>query len=197
MRIETITKKIYTFKELSAEAQEKIKEWYLNDDYRVDNLLDTFNEDLYNIFGVNNLKVQFSLSYCQGDGVNIYGIISVEQFLNAFPEKFSDEEKATLLEYAGYNENIELPMNRRYCFPLIDKIDIADRFTDLLEYYGIDANYELLRDFENYVKKVFTKLCNDMENIGYDYLYEMEKDELQETCEANDWEFLEDGTFWG
>ena len=43
------TKEVYDFSELSEEAKEKAKEWYLNDPFRGSMLTDDMNFDLSNI----------------------------------------------------------------------------------------------------------------------------------------------------
>lgn len=61
--------KAYTFPELTGEAKEKAKEWYLNDETLSWELTNNYESDLSCIFPNSDLKVQWSLSYCQGDGV--------------------------------------------------------------------------------------------------------------------------------
>ncbi len=70
--------KVFTFPELNGEAKEKAKEWYLNDETLSWELTDSYESDLSCIFPNSDLKVQWSLSYCQGDGVNIYGSVNME-----------------------------------------------------------------------------------------------------------------------
>ena len=60
--------KAYTFPELTGEAKEKAKEWYLNDETLSWELTNNYESDLSCIFPNSDLKVQWSLSYCQGDG---------------------------------------------------------------------------------------------------------------------------------
>ena len=40
------------------------------------------------------------------------------------------------------------------------------------------------------------RLCSDYEKYGYDFFYNVDDEVIEETCEANEWEFLEDGTFF-
>lgn len=65
MRTEIKEIKVYKFNELSSEAKEVVKQWWLN------NL-----EELKSEYGIETLKVSFSLGYCQGDGFCMYGEIS-------------------------------------------------------------------------------------------------------------------------
>ena len=75
MRTVTITNtyNVYTYNELSEDAKENVRKWYLDG---MTDLSFVFAEDceqdLYNLFGENDLEVQYSLGYCAGDGFNIY-----------------------------------------------------------------------------------------------------------------------------
>ena len=119
MRKETVvtTYEIYTYDELSGEAKEKVKQWYL-EGQEADIFTDICKEDLNNLFGENDLDVQYSLSYCQGDGFNIYGQIKAKQIfeclennnggtqLEEFKGVLTDEEKKTILCYEILNLDI-------------------------------------------------------------------------------------------
>ena len=77
MRTATINYEVYKYGELTEGAKEKVKAWYLEGREPF-----VFTEDcemdLENLFGENDLKVQYSLGYCQGDGFNIYGKVYAE-----------------------------------------------------------------------------------------------------------------------
>jgi hypothetical protein len=86
--------KTYDFDELSPEAKEKAIE-----DYRPDAWDDTdsdwLTEDFEQVLeekGLPNLKVYWSLSHVQGDGVGFYGPLDVEDYLkkNGLLERFSE-----------------------------------------------------------------------------------------------------------
>ena len=64
----TKTTKVYEYMELSADAKENAKQWYLNDDPRSYELTDIFMEDIHEIFPNSKLEVQWSLNsgrWCQ------------------------------------------------------------------------------------------------------------------------------------
>lgn len=73
-------KTVYLFSELSEEAKEKVRNWYLESQ-------DTYifsedcEEELREIFPNSGLDVQYSLSYCQGDGFNIFGNLDIDDFI--------------------------------------------------------------------------------------------------------------------
>lgn len=206
MRTVAINYDVYKYNELSQSAKEKVKEWYLNGQPEFI-FTDDCKMDLENLFGKNNLDVQYSLASCQGDGFNIYGKIEAYQIFDCLEkhnggtqlEKFenilTEKEKKTILHYAEECGAIELPMNNRYCYSLADYIDIADSWEyDLYGYKNI--NVEVLKKFEELVRDIFGTLCRSYEKWGYEYFYEISDEDLEEMCEANEYEFLEDGTIF-
>ena len=211
MRTETVVKvyNVYKYNELSDEAKKRVKEWYL-EDRPAEFFTDDCEQDLYNLFGENDLKVQYSLASCQGDGFNIYGKIKAKNIfeclekhnggtqLEEFEDMLTEKEKKTILHYAEECGDIELPMNHRYCYCIASHIDIKNEWYDTLSWYNDDEdiNTETLEKFERMVQNIFITLCSDYEKQGYEYFYEISDEDLEETCEVNDYEFLEDGTLF-
>lgn len=208
MRTVAVEYKVYKYNELNDDAKEKVKQWYLEGQEPY-----IFTEDcemdLENLFGKNNLNVQYSLSYCQGDGFNIYGKVDTQSIFNClekhnggtqlekFEDVLTDKEKKTILAYAEECGQIEIPMNNRYCYSLADYIDIADDWETDLVYAGYrDIKFDVLKKFENLVKDIFRTLCRSYEKYGYQYFYEIEEEDLEDCCESNGYEFLEDGTIF-
>lgn len=208
MRTITATYNIYKYEELSDNAKQKVKDSCLA------LRSDVFHEDVINnlgsLFGYNKLKVQYSLSYCQGDGLNIYGEVSAEDIfdclaksdmyhtsLEKYADFMTDAEKDTILYYAYYCGSIELPYNRHYCYYLADRISFADDWFGSLAYEDYEnIQIETIRKFEELVQDIFYTLCKDYENSGYEYLYEVGDEDMQDMCDANGWEFYEDGTLF-
>lgn len=210
MKTVTVTKTydVYKYNELSDSAKEKVKQWYLEGQEPFI-FTDDCEQDLCNLFGKNDLKVQYSLSYCQGDGFNIYGKIYAEDILNCLEkhnggtqlEQFEDvltkKEKKAILHYAKVCGAIELPMNSRYCYSLADYIEIAEDWERELYYSEYkNINVEALKKFEELVRDIFRTLCKSYENWGYEYFYEISEEDLEEMCEVNEYEFLDDGTIF-
>ena len=207
MRTATVSYEVYKYGELTEDAKEKVKEWYLEgrESYVFTEMV---MEDLHNLFGTNDLKVQYDLGYSQGDGFNIYGEIDAESIfkclenhnggtqLERFENVLTEKEKKTILHYAEWVGKIELPTNNRYCYCVASHTNIADDWEyDLENYYGYkNINKEALEKFEELVKGIFTELCRSYEEQGYDYFYEISEEDLEEMCEANGYEFLKDGT---
>ena len=207
MKTVSVNYDVFQYNELSDEAKEVAKRWWLEgqDSY---GFTEDVKEDLYNLFGKNNLDVQYQLSYCQGDGFNISGEIDAKDIfkcleehragtqLAEFEDYLTDKEKKTILHYAGEVGKIKLPSNNRYGYSLADYIDIADKWEYDLEYYSDykNINKEAIEKFETLVRGIFKTLCNSYEKWGYEYFYEIDDVTMDELCEANGYEFLEDGT---
>ena len=209
MKTVSVEYNVYSYNELSDEAKEKAKAWFL-EGREPSMFSDDCKEDLANLFGEHDLGVQYTLNYCQGDGFNIYGKIDAESIFKCLEahnggvqlEKFegvmTGKEKKTVLHYAEQCGAIEIPYNHQYCYCIADYIDIAEEWAYNLEnYFGYRAiNMEALKKFEDMVKDIFETLCSAYEKWGYEYFYEVSEEEIEDICKANGYEFLEDGTIF-
>ncbi len=211
MEVVTREYKVYNFSELSEDAKEKAKQWYLDDDFRPQEFENIYTEDLHYLFNNSDLKMQFSLSYCQGDGLNIYGKLDLmdvfavirdtdhsgEQF-KQYKDLFSEHEQKTIEAYMeACGREIELPYNRHYCYCIDDRVDFADEWIEILEYCRYkNIQIDTIRKMEKLVGMMFENLSATYEKYGYDYFYNADDEVVNETCEANGWRFLEDGTFF-
>ena len=208
----TVPINIYTYAELSDKAKEKANQWYLNDPFRNETFRDTYTEDLKNLFPNSDLKLQYSLTYCQGDGLNIYGTLDLTDIFKAIRDKakygttfdhvrdvMREHEQKTIEAYMSVcGRNIDLPYNdSRYAYCVSDKTDFASEWINELEYMQYkNIQVDTIRKMEKLVADIFVTLAGQYEKNGYEYFYEADEDEITEECEANGWEFLADGTFW-
>lgn len=207
MRIHTVDYEVYQYNELTDEAKEKAKQWFLEtqDSY---GFTEDVKEDLKCLFGDNDLDVQYQLSYCQGDGFNISGEVDTENIfkcleehragerLAEFENYLTEKEKKTILHYANENgRKVKLPINNRYGYSMADYIEIAEDWEYDLEYYSgyKNINTEALKKFEELVRGIFGTLCKIYEKWGYEYFYEIDDETMEEICEANEYEFLANG----
>jgi hypothetical protein len=207
MRTATISYEIYQYNELSDEAKEVVKKWWLDgqDSY---GFTEDVKEDLKCLFGDNDLDVQYQLSYCQGDGFNISGKVDTENIfkcleehrageqLAEFENYLTEKEKKTILHYASViGGKIKLPINSRYGYSMAEYIDVADEWEYDLEYYSgySNINKKALEKFETLVRGIFSTLCKSYEKWGYEYFYEIDEETMEELCEANGYEFLANG----
>lgn len=211
MEIITREYKVYNFSELSEDAKEKVKQWYLDDDFRPCEFENIYTEDLRYLFNNSDLKLQFSLSYCQGDGLNIYGKLDLMDVFTAirdtehsgdlfeqYKDLFSEHEQRTIEAYMEVcGREVELPYNRHYCYCIDDRVDFADDWIESLEYCRYkNIQIDTIRKMEKLVGRMFENLSATYEKYGYDYFYNADDEVVNETCEANGWRFLEDGTFF-
>ena len=211
MEIITREYKVYNFSELSEDAKEKVKQWYLDDDFRPCEFENIYTEDLRYLFNNSDLKLQFSLSYCQGDGLNIYGKLDLMDVFTAirdtehsgdlfeqYKDLFSEHEQKTIEAYMEVcGREVELPYNRHYCYCIDDRVDFADDWIESLEYCRYkNIQIDTIIKMEKLVGRMFENLSATYEKYGYDYFYNADDEVVNETCEANGWRFLEDGTFF-
>jgi hypothetical protein len=74
--------------------------------------------------------------------------------------------------------------------------DSISEFIDELQYQCLkNINVPLIEQFFNDLIDYFEKLDKKLENDGYDYLYNVDDDEIIEFCEINDYYFTKEGTF--
>lgn len=212
MRTVTESYNVYNYPELSAKAKEKANQWYLDAPYRSQDLLEIYTEGLRRLFPNSKLKVQFSLNYCQGNGLNIYGSLDLTDIFRAirgkpycggaskgFRDILTEHEWKTIEAYMEVcGRDIELPYNNsRYAYCVSDKTDFAEEWMERLvsqRYKKIQAG--TIQKLQKSVADMFVALAGQYEKDGYKYFYEPDGEEIAEACEANGWEFLEDGTFY-
>jgi hypothetical protein len=148
-------------------------------------------EELKERFGLYNLKTCYSLSYCQGDGLCLYGQIE-------HPELFSNE-KFRGIAFKGihhrqiqsvYDElqQIDFIHRSRYCYAQtvsIESMEYSPTPTDKQE--------AIIEKIIGNVKSWYFEFCREWENRGYDYFYELTDSDMQEICEEKEYFFTQDG----
>jgi hypothetical protein len=190
----------YSYEELDEAAKERVKEWYLEDEIRVDLFYDDIRMMLDETFPNSKLDAQFSLNYCQGDGLNIYGELNLFDFLDYWDA--SDKEVRRMRFYLEYcSITFRFSSNNHYCYSYkfadakeIDSYVFED--IDNLEVHEIrDIDESTIRKFYTDLFDYFEDLDRELEKRGYDYLYDCDDEEVKEACEANDWYFTKEGKF--
>lgn len=188
----TITKKInlYEYNELDEKAKERAKQNFLK--VRCEFDIDVFTEIAMKILGdyfqfTNGLEVQYSLSSCQGDGVNIYGKFNLQNVKG--------------LEWLKLNvDNFELAENRRYCYSLKSQTE-TETVDDIIIEFEWASGYEIadwqVMEIKKMVETVFEKLKEaerEIEDCGYKFFYEVSDEEMAEYSDSCGILYLDDGT---
>lgn len=197
--VQTLT--LYTYDELSSEVKEKARENIIEQYRDNDGFDEIIKEQLAMLFPDSDLKFQYSLSYCQGDGVNIYGKLSIHDLLNYLKETsgLRNNEQRLMELTSKYDEYIVLPCNLHYSYCCVDKYSIIEYLDSYIKEYAEDdfqmAQQEL-KILEEKVFSAFKGICYDLEKIGYEWFYEISDDEVNEIAEAYNIEFLQNGELW-
>ena len=204
----TIEQNIYRYSELNINAKERVKQWYLEGQDNNFFYNNCFN-DLKELFGCNELELQYSLSYSQGDGFNIFGKINGENIIDTiingfgwallsdFETVLSEKEQRTIKKYAKECSCIELPYNNRYCYSLANQIEFAENWICELENCNFsNINKAVIYKFERLVRDIFSEICEDFKESGYKYFYEIDEYDLENWCTEMEYELFENGELY-
>lgn len=190
---------VYDYDELSEKAKEVVRQWYIDDEIRVNCYNDEIECYIAENYKHSSLQVQWSLNYCQGDGVNIYGKIALVDLIDKIDfSSFTEKEKRFIIwavnKYRCYGT---IPTNYHYCYSVATFGDYITLLTENLEDDNIrDINNAALEKFDKICGEYVNQVCKDLEKDGYTYLYEPTEEEIIEVCAANNWKFTEDGRFF-
>ena len=188
---------VYEYKELCEEAKEKVREWYL-EGQEAYIFTDMCKENLKSMFPNSELEVEYSLSYRQGDGFNIYGTIYLDEVLEKIADKFTAKElKFFEWVFNQYGSTFKMESNRHYCYCICSRNDFSENIlSDMEDDQMRGISTETLEKFSKLVGEYLDGLCRDFEKEGYAYFYEISDEDLREACEANEWTFTADGKFF-
>ena len=181
MKTVTKTYDVYTFEELSQEAKDKAREkWITNNDYPF--LSDYLNERLHELLEENKIKdtndtskpntkptpVLYSLSHCQGDGAMFEGTFEWQHLKKTY---------TAVIKQSGY-----------YYHYNSKTIELTYEDKDGNEHEADEKTYTHFND-------IYVTICQLLAQDGYNYIdYENSEECFRETCEANEYNFLADGT---
>ena len=201
MRTVTKTINLYRYDELNDKAKERAKNDYLKFlqecNIFYDDIISTLKEDFPN----SKLDIQFSLSYCQGDGANVYGTLNLRDIL-PYMKNLTEKERKTMEFYAEkIHIEITFSYNRWYSYSLKDTDknngDLIQDIIDDAENAGIrDFNVSLVRCVALFACDYFKQRDKEYEREGYEYFFEVDEETLSEWAAANEYEFTEDGEIY-
>ena len=190
----TITKDyiIYTYQELSEGAQEKVRSSFGEHDaeFETEWLDDYFKEKLADDYPYfTGAKFEWSCSSSQGDGLSF----SCDIDLNKFLEMEYPKMKRFLNDIICDEISLCSTGNTGHCCYASEN-QIDESGNNLNDYPKIDAK---ITEVIEAVKEKYTDICQEFYTQAqntYDNLYSNEY--AQETCDANEYTFLEDGTMF-
>lgn len=185
-----IETKVYPFSELNEEAKQVAIEQYRNTISQYINPLDMFNDDCIETLkekGFEGIKLQYSLSYSQGDGLSFSAEkYNIDQLLKSVLGE-NKEKTASIIK-----DNLTIVMkgnNGHYCFASKNDIDIyIETGKDLPNIEDIIGKIRTMLENE------YMSICKELENNGYAELeYRNSDDAIIEIIEDERYYFKENG----
>lgn len=192
----TLEIKLYKFSELSEEAKKVAIEKEQN--YRYENgepllFFKEYCEERLRELGFELKELNYSLSYCQGDGLSFSG--KYTDLTNLFAEVLGKGKLLTAELLAENCTQIIKGNNGRYCFGSKSDVDLY------LENYTSSINVINTNNIDAVIGKVLSTLedkymeaCKELEKEGYEWIesYNSEQSCIEE-LEQLDNEYTEDG----
>lgn len=195
MKTLTTTITAYTFDELTEDVKENARRGYL-DHIGLDFFREDIENDLRENFPNSNLKVALSWLCCQGDGVNVYGRASLDDFIQHWDA--SEKEKRTMRFYLSKGlYYYDFSRHTRYSYSCkfmdINALDgIVDDFVYSLPDLR-DINTDLINRFYSDMFEFFQDLDDVIHDNLYDYIYNPDNDEISDFYSANEIYFTAGG----
>ena len=185
------TIQVYNFNELSQCGKETaIKNFRGEGEIH----LDFFNDEAKEIISQRgfkgNIKLQYSLSNSQGDGLSFgCDYFDSEKLHEIFVEVLGTGKDKTI-EVILNNSYFKLNGNSgRYCYANIGDLEYI--FDDNISAPNIE---EVVGKVEEKLVEIYLDLCKELENIGYNEIeYQYSDEYISELLEVNEYEFLENG----
>lgn len=201
METVTVEYNTYKFEELSEEAQEKALDTFRKSKGQYDSefifecVLDDWKEKLENL-GMDDVKIQFSGFWSQGDGASFNANIDLKEFI-----------KHANIDKKKYRHVLRLIED--------EQIDAAIVNTNFANHYShertryLSLETEIWSDSTPRLHKLVAELENELEEFRYDLAqdlykaleqswdYAMSKECLVEDIDANEYIFLDNGKLFG
>jgi hypothetical protein len=181
--------KAYQFNELSENAKDTAKQNYLTRNNTPEFFSEDLKMELSDKFGLSNLKTYFSLSYSQGDGLCLYGQISrSELFSNEKFKRIAFKNIHHKQIQSVYNvlERIDFIHRSRYCYANSVKIESQDDMQT-------EKQEDIINEIISNIKTWYSSFCNEWENRGYEYVYDISDEALTDGCQYRDYWFTHEG----
>lgn len=185
--------KVFEFEELSREAQKIAIEKYINSIDHIDLswLIWDFAQEAKE-FGFFGTKFNYSIGYCQGDGLS-------------FSFSYFDSEKLReiIKEITGKNSNwfLDLIQNSiysikgkenmgHYCYAKENQVELEENYIAFNYPNIMETNQKILER----IQEIYMNLCDDFKKRAYDqYEYELSEENAKFMLIENEIQFLETG----
>ena len=187
MRQKTI--KLFSITELAPEAKEKVIEKYrhinVDDEYWNESILGDWKTKL-EALGYEDVKIMYSGFGSQGDGACFTASVDIAKWLRA--HKLSKKHNAL---YRDNGEHFSYDITHSWRYYFATSTNVEQGFWD-----------GSTREAQTQAEAVLTMIQDEREMLGNkiyrklqdEYFAQIEDDAVEECIEANDYEFLEDGT---
>ncbi len=193
--MKTIEIQLYKFNELSEEGKQNAieKERNREDYYFLDMFSDDANEKISEAGFKGNVKLQYSLSYSQGDGLSFCADY-FDKLNDLFTEVLGPRKQKTI-DCLINNISFSLKGNNgRYCYASKSDLDL-----ELDNYYvKSQTNIDLvINKVREKLEDLYMDLCKELEKNGYSEIEFQDSDEcISENLISNDYDFTEDGKMY-
>jgi hypothetical protein len=188
----TIRTKVYTFDELSDEAKQvAIQEMRNSKEIHLDWFNDDAKEQINEAGFYGDVQLQYSLSYCQGDGLS-FSCNRIEErvLLPFFAGILGAGKEKTAKVIMDNCSFVNTGNDGHYCYA--SKRDIDYTFESYKNDYK-NINQVVAKVLEE-IENLYVDLCKDLENKGYKEIeYQYSDEAIIEDIQANDYEFLKSG----
>jgi len=195
MRVQVDTYNVYKFNELSESAKENAREWYRSVDdfsFHAEYVIEDAKE-CAKILGIKIDKIYYSGFSSQGDGACFVGSYSFTKDCLKNIKKHAPNDKELhdiarrmrdLAKVFNGKPGASVSHRGRYYHAYCTDISVYDVEND----YHIDENHveelkDILRDFMHWIYR----------RLEEEYDYQNSNEAVDESIEANEYEFLEDG----
>lgn len=206
MRIETITRKLFQFDELSDEAKEKAREWYRNasqgdfDAFQTEFVIKDAKA-IGALMGIEVDKIFYSGFWSQGDGACFEGSYSYKKGSVKAVKAYAPQDKelhriaealAEVQKRNGYKLEASVKQRGHYYHSGCTEIDVTKGEEELCghyesgRYFPEEAEGEVrdaLRSFMDWIYK----------SLESEYEYQNSDEVVDETIRINEYEFTEEG----
>jgi len=175
--------------------------------------------EVLKLLGFEGVKVNWSLSSCQGDGVSFTADTmysdDIVKFLRMVSDNKANEQGYKLLEsivnklhelWIKTNGFINPQIIRDYDYMIqfnriqwnyvhSNSVQLVQDYTEMDEAETPEQVIKYFNNTEEFLKVAYLIICKDLEKYGYKcFEYRMPEDEFQELAECNQYEFTENGT---